>query len=216
MCNFTGKDNYDLERHMKTIKHLEKVSMSITDELKDPRLMTKEEEKEYLFNHPYFRQKDGELYKATLIEKDHLKATLLKAQWKPKSVKQLTIDLKKIDEEYGLASDEELEETSEAYHERWKRRELAEKIGSYEELKEIQNVIDIYNSNLCKHVKIYNDPRIQKVKEFVRAKIIAELEAKKAAEEAIKRQAEIEADKLDRIKKEIELKMAMAMLKMKK
>jgi hypothetical protein len=215
-CKYSGKDNYDLERHMKTSKHLENVKINLSTELKDIRLMTKAEEDEYIFNHPYYREKDGELYKAKLIEKEYHKAILLKEQWKPKSVKQLTIDLKKIDEEYGLASDEELEETSEAFEERWQRRQLAVNEGSYDELKKIQDVIDIYNSNLFKHVKIYNDVRIRKVKDAVRYRITAELEAKQAAEEAIKRQAEIEAAKLDRMKRELELKMEMAMLKMKK
>jgi hypothetical protein len=46
--------------------------------------------------------------------------------------------------------------------------------------------------------------------------MINELEAKEAAEEAIKKKAELEAAKLDKIKREIELKMEMAMLKLKK
>jgi len=216
-CKFNGKDNYDLERHMKTSKHLENIKINLSTELKDIRLMTQAEETEYIFHHPYYREKDGELYTTKLLENEFNKNMDVKRNWKLKSSKQIGLDRKKIDEEYGLGSDDEIEdETSESYMERQQKLKTVEFEGSYEELNKTQDEIDMYMSNMPKHSKILNPERQRKVKDFVRHRITTELEAKEAAEEAIKKQAEIEAAKLDRMKREIELKMEMAMLKMKK
>lgn len=222
ICGKECRDNYNLERHM-TNKHLGggsagggKAAVDFSVELKDPRGMSKEEEDEYLFNHPYYREKDGKLYATKLKELELLKNYELKKNWKLKSAKQIGIDRRKIDEEYGIASDEELDETSEAFEERYKKRKVLEYEGSWEEFNKIQEVIDTYMSNVIEYNKILEVERQQKVKSFVRTKIINEIEARKAAEEAEKRKADLEAAKLERIKKEIELKMEMAMLKYKK
>ena len=224
-CGICGKecrDNYNLERHM-TNKHLGggsagggKAAINSLAELKDPRLMSEADEEEYLFNHPYYREKDGKLYETKLKEAQFLKNILLKEQWKLKSPKQIGIDRKKIDEEYGLDSDEELDETSEAYMERLKKLSIIEYQGSYSELNKIQDELDMYKSNLVEYNKILESDRIRKVKNFVRTKIINEIEARNAAEEAEKRKAELEAAREDKIRRELELKMELAMMKFKK
>jgi hypothetical protein len=216
ICGKDCRDNYNLERHMKRNHIGDSASGGSSTELKDIRLMLQAEEDEYIFNHPYYREKDGDLYTTKLLENEMRKNYILKSNWKLKSGKQIGIDKKKIDEEYGLRSDEELDETSESYNERYKKLLVVEYEGSYQELNKIQDEMEIYTANLPKYSKILHPERQRKVKDFVRTRIINELEAKDAAEEAIKKQVELEAAKLDRMRREMELKMEMAMLKMKK
>jgi len=216
ICGKDCRDNYNLGRHMKNKHYGDSSDQGSSAELRDPRLMLEAEENEYLFNHPYYREKDGKLYETQLKEAQFKKNILLKEQWKLKSGKQIGIDKKKIDEEYGLDSDEELDETSEAYMERLKKLSIIEYQGSYTELNKIQDELDMYKSNLFENNKILESDRIRKVKNFVRTRIINELEAKDAAEEAIKKKAELEAAREDKMRRELQLKMELAMMKFKK
>jgi len=213
ICGKDCRDNYNLERHMKRNHIGGSASGGSSTELKDIRLMLQAEEDEYIFNHPYYREKDGELYDTELLKNEFNKHMDLKRNWKLKSVKQIGIDRKQLDEEYNIDSDDE---TSVSAMERYQKLKTLEYEGSYEELNKIQDEIDMYMSNAAQYNKVLTKDRIRKAKDFVRTKMINELEAKEAAEEAIKKKAELEAAKLDKMKREMELKMEMAMLKMKK
>ena len=57
-CGFKGQDNFALDRHNKTDKHMENLGMKLVNnlELKDIRKMTNEEVSNYIENHKYYQE----------------------------------------------------------------------------------------------------------------------------------------------------------------
>lgn len=114
-CGFKGQDNYALNDHYKTTKHLEIVGTKLLDKKKsvlDPRLMTADEAKTYIHNSEEFRNYTPGLTEYFRRREQYLKnEVILKNCQTTLSMTEREYRRKQISEEYSTddESDEKME-----------------------------------------------------------------------------------------------------------
>jgi len=179
-CNYSGKDNYDLQKHFKTSKHLEAVGEGddFETDLQDIRKMEEDEARKYIHAHKYFDD-------ANLGIADHKRKLKQFGRWlkereafATKTPTQIQIDKKKITDEYP---DVDGEEDSSIVEERQQRLKLAEYAGSSQELNDLTFKIDMFMSRQEGNRKFWQIPALLAAEAIARDRMITELKRKDKA-----------------------------------
>jgi hypothetical protein len=175
-CNYTGKDNYDLQKHFKTIKHLEAVGEAddMETEVQDIRLMEEEEARKYIHAHKYFDD-------ANLGIADHKRKLKQFGRWMEqrkafatKTPTQIQIDKQKIMDEYPDVEDEDESIVEERTH----RLNMAEYSGSSQELNDLTFKIDMFMSRQEGNRKYWYTPALLAAEAIARDRMLKELKRK--------------------------------------
>lgn len=218
-CGFTGKDKYALDRHNETKKHLDNVGRSITDdddEILDIRKMDEKEASKYIINHKWFIKADPAMaaYRNKLKEFGEVHNKLENnIKIRTPSEKQKLVQ--QIKDEYRDVDTDE-DEDEDIQNERLRRIASLDYNLPEEEVDRLVLQREQIQWYLYEHTKEGCHFRHVALKEKIRDKMINHLNAK----DKLKRLDEVKEqenfNKLERQKMELELKIKLLELKMKK
>lgn len=204
-CGFNGKDNYALEEHMKTNKHLEIVGMRLinkAEDLPDIRKMNYEEQTQVIVNHEWYQQYNAEVAtffarkkRAMLISKILVDQNIIVGEGKYHVWNSHANKLKEeIAAEYSTDDD---------CDEKYERMQAAEYTS--DQLKELHEEFiewQTYFLTKAKKAQAY----LPTAREAVRKRMIIELEAIDKAKLTLEQQNAKEAAKKNKKRALLELK----------
>ena len=212
-CGFSGRDAYNYDRHIASKRHSDILAGVVNkDDLEDIRVMTHQEQQDYIDNHIYYQEFNPAITKffqrkkrAGIIKKILIDAGLLPQD----NVCFLPLDIKKQKEKEEISNEYDTDDESDEKYERMNAVDY-----SSDEIKviheEFRDWMTYFLSFECKKVQ----SSLPNAKDAVKKRIIEELNAIDKKKQ-IEQEKEIRnAQRLEAIKKEIELKTQMMELKM--
>lgn len=216
-CGFTGKDNYDLKRHNETKKHMEAISFTTSEEeVEDFRNWSNEETNKYIINHKWFIKADPVMadYKRKQARFREI-LDKLENNKLVKSPSEKQRQIQKIKDEYpDVESDED--EDEDIQNERLRRIEALDYSLSQNEIENLIIEKDTLLLFLCERQKDGCHLRHVALREKIRDKMIAFLNNKDKQKRLDEMKEQDNIEKLEKQKLELELKIKLLELKMKK